>query len=116
MKKYNYNTYIKKSHKKQSKTDVLNHSRISQDKLTGIIKFYKEHGLAPRMRRGGRVVTKRVLSFEDIQRIVRFITNFADVFAMPLPGRIPGFKRTDISVLPTTETKSSVWRKYAGEG
>ncbi|KAI4794620.1 hypothetical protein KUCAC02_031949 [Chaenocephalus aceratus] len=43
---------------------------ISQDKLTGIIKFYKEHGLAPRMRRGGRVVTKRVLSFEDIQRIV----------------------------------------------
>ncbi|KAK5931551.1 hypothetical protein CesoFtcFv8_000162 [Champsocephalus esox] len=64
------------------------------------------------MRRGGRVVTKRVLSFEDIQRIVRFITNFADVFAMPLPERIPGFKRTDISVLPTTESKSSVWRKY----
>ncbi|KAL3045312.1 hypothetical protein OYC64_013556 [Pagothenia borchgrevinki] len=104
-------SYILDGHKICRETFKFLHG-ISQDKLTGIIKFYKEHGLAPRMRRGGRVVTKRMLSFEDIQRIVRFITNFADVFAMPLPGRIPGFKRTDISVLPTTETKSSVWRKY----
>lgn len=34
---------------------------------------------------------------------------------MPLPGRIPGFRRADIRVLPTTETKSSVWRKYKKE-
>ncbi|KAK1901239.1 40S ribosomal protein S1 [Dissostichus eleginoides] len=42
-------------------------------------------------------------------------TEKAHVFSMPLPGRIQGFKRTDIRVLPTTETKSSVWRKYKAQ-
>lgn len=87
--------------------------RISQDKLTATIKFYKEYGVAPRIKRGGgRLANKKVLLYDDIRRIVRFISNFADDCAMPLPGRIPGFKRADIRVLPTTETKSSVWRKY----
>ncbi|KAF3837845.1 hypothetical protein F7725_009613 [Dissostichus mawsoni] len=90
-------------------------NEMTSDKLTAIIRFYKEHGFAPRLRRGARVMSRRVLSFEDIQRIAHFINNFADVFSTPLPGRIQGFKRTDIRVLPTTKTKSSVWRKYKAQ-
>ena len=87
--------------------------RISKDKLTSTVKFYNEFGVAPRMKRGGgRRANKKVLVHEDVERIVRFIQNFADSSAMPLPGRIPGFKRADIRMLPTTETKSFVWRKY----
>ena len=29
-----------------------------------------------------------------------------------LPGRIPGFKREDVRVLSSSETKTSVWRVY----
>lgn len=91
-------------------------SRISQNKLTNLIKFYKQYGLAPRMKRsGGRVLSSRLLTVQDIQRLKQFIVNFADVHAMPLPGRIPGFKRSDIQVLPTTETMTSVWRKYKAQ-
>ena len=78
-----------------------------------MIKFYKEHGVAPREKKCGcHLASKWVLSYEDIQRIVHFVNNFADVHAMLLPGRIPGFKRADILVLLTTKTKSSLWRKY----
>ena len=31
-----------------------------------------------------------------------------------LPGRIHGFKREDAQVLPSSETKVSVWRFYTG--
>ena len=31
-----------------------------------------------------------------------------------LPGRIHGFKREDVQVLPSSETKASVWRFYTG--
>ncbi|XP_042265228.1 uncharacterized protein LOC121895816 isoform X2 [Thunnus maccoyii] len=89
------------------------YSRISQNKLTNLIKFYKQHELAPRMKRfGGCVLSRRLLTVQDIQRIKQFIANFADVHAMPLPGRIPGFKQSDIQVLPTMETMTSVWWRY----
>jgi len=48
----------------------------------------------------------------DIQRIVTFLTNHAEECAVSLPGRVPGFKRTDIKLLPSSDTKMSVWRKY----
>ena len=32
--------------------------------------------------------------------------------AIVLPGRIPGFKRDDVQVLSSNETKISVWRVY----
>ncbi|KAK6302948.1 hypothetical protein J4Q44_G00273030 [Coregonus suidteri] len=85
---------------------------LQKDKLTAVIKFYKEHGVAPRKKRcGGHLASKWVMSYEDIQRIVHYVNNFDDVHTMSLPGRIPGFKRADIRVLLTFETKSSVWRK-----
>lgn len=58
-------------------------------------------------KRGVVVVSarKQVLSYEDTQRIVHYVNNVADVHAMPLPGQISGFKRADILVLLTFETK-----------
>jgi len=43
---------------------------------------------------------------------VSFVTNFAEQHALLLPGRVPGFKRSDIRLLPSHETKASIWRKY----
>ena len=87
--------------------------RISQNKLTGLIKFYKENGLQPRRKQsGGRIMTKRVLSYEDIERVVQFLMNFTEVNGIILPGRVAAFHRWDVKVLPSSETRSSVWRKY----
>ena len=84
---------------------------ISKDKLTNLKQFYMTHGIYPRKKKsGGR--RKTALSFAEITRVTRFIINFAEQHSIILPGRIPGFKRDDVKVLPSCETKASVWRYY----
>jgi len=59
---------------------------------------------------GGR--QKTALKMEDIEQVVQFIVNFADQHSVILPGRIPASKRNDIKILPSSETKASLWRCY----
>jgi len=81
--------------------------------LKPLLRHYKENGIALRERKsGGRRQTARNLSFEDITTVVSFINNFAEQHALVLAGRVPGFKRTDLRLLPSNETKASVWRRY----
>ena len=46
------------------------------------------------------------------QRVVKFITNYAEVNAVALPGQIPGHKDYNILLLPSRNTKKSIWEKY----
>lgn len=85
---------------------------ISQDKLSAVITHYKENGLTPRYKKSGGRRKARVLNYNDIVRVVSFITNFAEEHALVLPGRVPGFKRFDIKLLPSIYTKISVFRLY----
>lgn len=86
---------------------------ISVNKLKALIHHYKKHGLAERRRKsGGRRANTTSLSYDDLKAVVTFISNFAEEHALVLPGRVPGFKRADIKLLPSSETKASVWRKY----
>lgn len=87
---------------------------ISQNKLTALLKHYKENGLVPRHKKsGGRQASdKRLLTHDDICRVVAFIVNFAELHAMVLPGRVPGFKRFDVKLLPSSYTKRTVFRAY----
>ena len=62
-------------------------------------------------RRGGRR-SKTAVSYNDVERVVQFLLNYTDNHAIALPGRIPGFKQTDIKIFPSSETKASIWRKY----
>ena len=50
--------------------------------------------------------------FEDKESAVKFKTNYAEVNALPLPGRVPRFNDYDIMLLPFDTTKASVHRKY----
>ncbi len=38
--------------------------------------------------------------------------NTTDANAMVLPGRVPGYKRSDIQLLPSSTTKHKVWELY----
>ena len=83
---------------------------ISQDRLTALLDWYKTEGLVPKEKKsGGRKSNTKCLMFEDIKRVVQFLTNYADVHALVLPGRVPGFKRDDIRLLPSSHTKTKVY-------
>ena len=38
--------------------------------------------------------------------------NLPDSNAMLLPGRVPGYKDTDVKLLPSSTTKNSIWKQY----
>ena len=73
---------------------------------------FRVNSLSPRIHGNKGRLPKRTCAFDTVTGVVTFINNFAQERAIALPGRIPGFKRTDIKVLPSSETKSSVFRLY----
>lgn len=86
---------------------------ISQDRLTSLIKWYKAEGLIPKEKNvGGRKSNSACLCYEDIKNIVRFLTNYASLHAMILPGNDPGFKRDDIKLLPSSHTSVHIYKEY----
>ena len=69
--------------------------------------------MTPRTKKsGGRRKNPRFLTHDDIKRVVSFITAFTEDHGIILPGRIPGFKDFTMKLLPSSETKASVFRKY----
>ena len=72
----------------------------------------KENGLVPRVHGNTKRLPANALTFADVQRVVAFVQNYAEDHAILLPGRIPGYKRTDLQLLPSSTTKLSVWRLY----
>ena len=88
-------------------------SRISQNKLTAVMKHFLQHGLTPREKKsGGRKYNSNAISAEDTERAVQLIRNFAEDHALVLPGRVPGFKRADVKILPSVHSRASIWRHY----
>ena len=68
--------------------------------------------MAKEKRTGGRKNNTKAFTFEDTKRTVSYISNYAEDNALVLPGRIPGFKRNDIKLLPSSDTKVKVYKSY----
>lgn len=78
---------------------------IGNYRLKSLKSNLMHYGLTPRVNGNTGKLPHNVTSFEEIQRIVKFITNFAEDHAILLPGRIPGYKRDDIKLLPCNVSK-----------
>ena len=46
-----------------------------------------------------------MLKLEEVKSLLTFISNYAEKHVILLPGRIPGYKRDDIQLLPSSTTK-----------
>ena len=72
----------------------------------------QEDGVLPRKHGNHRRVPHHAFRLEETQAVVTFIMNYTEENGIHLPGRIPGFKKTDIQLLPCHTTKKAVWRQY----
>ncbi|KAL8624189.1 hypothetical protein ACOMHN_046275 [Nucella lapillus] len=87
---------------------------ISRNLLTRLSKHYQTEGLAqPSKKSGGRRSNTRSLKYQDTEAVKKFICHYAENHAVSLPGRVPGFKREDIRLLPSAIPKSGIYRQYA---
>ena len=52
------------------------------------------------------------LTVEELEDAVKYILSYAEKNAILLPGRIPGYKKYNVQLLPSSCTKKGVWQLY----
>ena len=108
---HSYSHFFYQSHKICLKTFLfLNH--IGRKRYQNLMKHYQKCGISPRRHGNEKRRPWNASSFPDKERAVNFIKNFAEVHALPLPGRMPKFYDFNIMLLPTDSSKASVHREY----
>ena len=85
---------------------------IGKKRLENLQKHYKKNGILPRVHGNKGRLAIRVCSLETLKRVVSFLDNYAEEHAVTFPGRVPGFKCTDVRLLPSSNTKASIHRVY----
>ena len=58
-----------------------------------------------------KVVPHNATKLSDIKNVVRFSFQYAKDHTILLPGRIPGYKRDDLQLLPSSTTKQEVYHQ-----
>ena len=84
---------------------------LSLKKYRNILVHSNNVGLVSRQHGNLHCTPHNRVPFIDVQAIVTFITRFAEIHALPLPGRMPNHKAKAL-LLPSDISKSEVYRQY----
>ena len=108
--------FLLHSHRICLKTFLFMH-RLHKTRFYSRVKHNRVSGLSLRTH-GNKSwrLPSSAFSAETIKRVVKFIMNVAEDQAFLLPGRVPGLKRTDKKLLPTSMTKSRLWKRCVETG
>ena len=85
---------------------------IGKNKFCSLVKHYRKNGLSLRVHGNKRRPPSWTVPSQAVEQVVKFILNVAEEQALLLPGRVPGFKRTDVRLLPSALTKHRLWMTY----
>ena len=72
----------------------------------------QSHGLATRSHGNLKRSPAHALSLSSTEFVIIFLLNYAEQDALLLPGRVPGYSRSDIKLLPSSISKHRIWRVY----
>ena len=81
-------------------------------RFKNLIAHFNQQGLVSRIHGNTKWLPPNTVPFSTTRTIVQFITNFANVHALPLPGRLPGQSDNKALLLPTYMSKRYVYRMY----
>ena len=110
--RHSYAVFLHSGQRVCRKTFLFLHT-ISEKRLKNLKKSLATSGLTPRTHGNTRRLPAHTTSYADTQRVVQFITTYAEAHAILLPGRIPGYKRADLQLLPSSTTKRKVGLLYS---
>ena len=85
---------------------------LSYSRFRRLKEHYESNGLSSRTHGNTKRLPPNTLSHTVVEDVNAFLSNYAEDHAVSLPGRIPGYKDEDIKLLPSHETKMSVWRSF----
>ena len=85
---------------------------IGNFRLKAIRAHYLSEGLVPHIHGHTGRTAPNALVLGDIKGLITFVMHYFESNGILLPGRIPGYKRDDIKLLPSSCTKRAVWMLY----
>ena len=83
---------------------------IGKRRYDAILHHFLENEIQDRIHGNSKKLPHDGFTTPELKCIVSFLKNYAEENAILLPGRIPGFKRYDLQLLPTNTTKRSAWK------
>ena len=81
-------------------------------RMKNLMKSYQQNGMQTRVHGNTKRLPAHSLSLESIQHVVKFLLNYTEENGLLLPGRVPGYKRSDVKLLPSSTSKRGIWKKY----
>jgi len=96
--------YMHEAHEVCKKTFIFLYG-IGKDRLRLVKEHYIANGLETRVHGNRKRMPHNYQSPEAINNVIKFLQNYAEENAILLPGRIPGYKRDDIKLLPSSRSK-----------
>ncbi len=87
---------------------------VGAKRLKNIMKSLQMNGIAPRVHGNINRMPPNTLTLKDVENVILFLLNHCEKHALLLPGRVPGYSRTDIKLLPSSTSKRRIWKIYKG--
>lgn len=108
-------TVLKPRHKNQviCRQFYLYLHNCGKERYENLKKHYLVNGLSPRKLKSGGRIEKLSTTYESMKFIYMFLRNYSEEHAISLPGRIPGYKNFEITLLPSNMTRKTVHATYA---
>ena len=85
---------------------------MSKKKLCNLTVHFKEHGIVPRIHGNTKRLPHNTTTVTSVKFVVRFLLNYSAENALLLPGRVPGYSRSDLQLLPSSTSKKVIWQIY----
>lgn len=82
---------------------------VSEKMIDNVQHSLSKNALATRWHGKLRRLPSNTISFDDNKGVVEFLQTYAEANTTLLPGRIPGYKYTDVPLLPFSTTKHHQW-------
>ena len=76
---------------------------ISKKRLYNVTTHFHLNGITPRTHGNTKRLPAHTLTLQSVEYVVRFLLNYTEQHALLLPGRVPGYSRDDIKLLPSSE-------------
>ena len=86
----------------------------SRTRFCSLVKHYKTNGLTLGVQGNSKCLPSSASSIETVENVVKFIMNIAEEKALILAGRVPGFERVNVKLVPSVLTKYSLWKTFEG--
>ena len=77
-----------------------------------LLKHFIQNGITPHIHGNTKRLPKHSLTLKSTEYIIRFLLNYAEQNALLLPGRVPGYRRSDLKLLPSSTSKRGIWNVY----